>query len=299
MKRFPLAVAVVLMITCGVGQAYAFSKIINIGDSLSDVGNVLYVTTGAAPFVDPLPSYPYWEGRFSNGPVWVEHLAEGLGLNRSVPYHLGGLNYAFGGAESDFDLPLPFFGINLDLPGIVHNGAVSQMSVHVVYGQTESNDLFTIWAGANDILNGDTNTLGMAINITSIALFLHDNAGARNFLIPNLPPLGQTPRFKNSLLEGWMDWLASSYNDTLDATLNWLQIVRPDVTIYRLNVHGLFTDMSSNPTAYGFSNISEPAYSNGNVVTNPDEYLFWDEIHPTRRGHEIIGQEALKLLPSP
>ena len=44
------------------------------GDSLSDTGNLFALTFGIEP-----PSPPYFDGRFSDGPVWVETLAP---LNR-------------------------------------------------------------------------------------------------------------------------------------------------------------------------------------------------------------------------
>ena len=66
------------------------------GDSLSDTGN-LNVATGGT---QPAPGQPYFNGRFSDGPVWVETLAAGLGLSADVaPALLGGNNYAFAGAR--------------------------------------------------------------------------------------------------------------------------------------------------------------------------------------------------------
>ena len=59
-------------------SAPSFSGLVVLGDSLSDNGNA---------------------GRFSNGPVWVEHLAEWLGLELR-PSRLGGTNHAVGGARA-------------------------------------------------------------------------------------------------------------------------------------------------------------------------------------------------------
>jgi phospholipase/lecithinase/hemolysin len=61
--------------------AVAFSKIYAFGDSLSDTGNVNQivqtVTGGTASF----PPLPYYNGRFSNGPIWAEKLADKLGIS--------------------------------------------------------------------------------------------------------------------------------------------------------------------------------------------------------------------------
>src|SRR4051812_8541313 len=68
-------------------SAGQFTKLVVLGDSLSDTGNLFAATGGAIP-----PS-PYYLGRFSNGPVWVEYLAEAL----DVPFE----DYAYGGAKTD------------------------------------------------------------------------------------------------------------------------------------------------------------------------------------------------------
>ena len=65
--------------------AEPISQVVVFGDSLSDNGTGFYaVTTAAAaagvPGVFPVPfSPPYDSGRFSNGPVAVERLAQQLG----------------------------------------------------------------------------------------------------------------------------------------------------------------------------------------------------------------------------
>ena len=79
-------------------QAGPYSDLIIFGDSLSDTGNVFIVTGGALPSQS---AGPYAGGRFSNGPLWVETLANGLGLPTSAsPFLVGGNNYAFAGAKT-------------------------------------------------------------------------------------------------------------------------------------------------------------------------------------------------------
>ena len=72
-----------------------FTDLVIFGDSLSDVGNI-----AQAPFINTPGPY-YWNGRFSNGPVYAESLAVGLGLpalKRSTSS--GGGDYAYGGAKT-------------------------------------------------------------------------------------------------------------------------------------------------------------------------------------------------------
>jgi outer membrane autotransporter protein len=68
-------------------DARSFSKIVSFGDSLSDNENSLAVTQGQSITVPPqLPQYPYfyWDGRFSDGPLWHENLDFLLGITPTV-----------------------------------------------------------------------------------------------------------------------------------------------------------------------------------------------------------------------
>ena len=69
-----------------------YSNLYVFGDSYCDVGNLFAASGGT------VPGAPYYMGRFSNGPLWVDHVAGFLGLPMK-PALLGGTNYAFAGAE--------------------------------------------------------------------------------------------------------------------------------------------------------------------------------------------------------
>src|SRR4051812_46436664 len=82
--------------------ANLLGQLVVFGDSLSDVGNAYAGTQGAAP-----ASPPYFNGRFSNGPVYVETLAEYLGAAPLAPAFVvpGGTDYAVGGSSVLADGP--------------------------------------------------------------------------------------------------------------------------------------------------------------------------------------------------
>ena len=73
------------------------------GDSLVDNGNAFKATGGLVP-----PSPPYFNGRFSNGPVWVEGFSTELKLPAGTTN-----NFAVGGATSGTGNT-----INVALPGL-------------------------------------------------------------------------------------------------------------------------------------------------------------------------------------
>src|SRR5574338_599415 len=73
-----------LVLIAAAAYGAPFTNLFFFGDSLSDTGNVYSVTSllnaatlGLVP-VQPL-SPPYFNGRFSNGPLWTEQVATRLG----------------------------------------------------------------------------------------------------------------------------------------------------------------------------------------------------------------------------
>jgi outer membrane lipase/esterase len=97
------------------GTASGFEQIVVFGDSLSDSGNA---------------------GRFSNGPVWVEYLAERLGLVLQ-PSRAGGSNYAVGGARLD--------------PQSGSNSLRAQADAYLRCSRASSGALYIVYGGANDV----------------------------------------------------------------------------------------------------------------------------------------------------
>jgi phospholipase/lecithinase/hemolysin len=61
----------------------------------------------------------------------------------------------------------------------------------------------------------------------------------------------------------------------------------------------MLTDIVASPTAFGLMNVTMACITPGVapfVCRNPDSYLFWDGIHPTRAVHEILAEHAAELL---
>lgn len=282
--------------------AVPFSGIAVFGDSLSDVGNIYQLTSSVSWLTGTVvPDAPYVGGRFSNGPVWVEHVGAVLGHDASTPSFRGGNNYAVGGANTDTaNASLE------DALGIVSwLGQWGVLRQVVEYAQDNpgapADRLNVVWAGGNDFLDGRTDAWQSAVNMAIDIAMLHEYANGRHFLVPNLPPLGETPRYlrAGSAARAAMNQRVNDYNLYLSLLLDYLQGYWSDMSVYRVDVNTLFTQMLDDPAAYGFDNVTSPAYSTstGAIVSNPNRYVFWDDIHPTARAHEWLAIAAINALP--
>jgi phospholipase/lecithinase/hemolysin len=271
-----------------------YSQLVVFGDSLSDVGNVDDI---------PLITYPgagYWQGRFSNGSVYAEHLASGLGLGTLVHSGDGGTNYAYGGAQI-----AGLGGITGFFIDDINEQIDDYLSSHIV----DPAALYVVWGGANNFFNGEqqyTVPLGqMSQQLSRLAA-----AGVRHLLVPNLPPLGSTPEYNtNAQSRQTFNTYASNYNSGLYDVLDTLEMSYPEISLFRLDVERLVNAAIDDPASHGLVNVTDQAaqglepgrlfYSSSNIVPNPQEYLFWDNVHPTAAGHRLLADYALELVALP
>jgi outer membrane lipase/esterase len=262
------------------------------GDSLSDTGNSSLATGGALP-----NSALYYQGRYSNGPIWVDDLAKYLGEPAVQPSLAGGLDYAYGGATVAFEHPPP--PIN-SFPRLSQ-----QIDLYLAAHHPARNDLFVVWAGANDFFQafaspwGPVNPIVSADTLVSTLQTLA-NAGARQIVVPNLPPLGETPFLRSLGLQAAADQWTAAFDIELATDVANFQAGNARATIVSVDVAGLFQQMVQPSNPFGFVNTTDPVgplvpgsvFLASVTATDPQDYLFYDGAHPTSKTHQIIGIEA-------
>jgi thermolabile hemolysin len=288
MHKPPLPIALTLVVCCLLNPPPTvlradFTQIVAFGDSLTDTGNVFNLFGNLA--VGP----PYVQGRFSNGPVYVERLAERLAIVPPTPSRLGGNNYAHGSAETGAG------NVNFLVPNLG-----TQVNTYLASSPTiNSQQLFVLFGGANDFLGSQSNPTVPVNNLSSYIAAL-STRGATSFLVPNLPPLGLTPAHRGTVNEMRLNDLSVAFNVSLEAELSRLENSLA-IKIYRLDTYGLLQAAIANPALYGLTNVTDAAYNaaTGNVVANPNEYLFWDTLHPTATAHRFLGDRAFAAVPEP
>ncbi len=271
-----LCVFVFSLSVSGLTQA-AYTDLYSFGDSLSDTGNVFVATGGSTP------AYPYFDGNFSNGPVWADLLGPMLGLSSPTASLTGGTNYAFGGARTTVNNAVP--------------STQSQVATYLTDtgGAADPNALYTIWTGGNDInaVSGgapisDIESGGLAVASIANDLLI---AGAQNILVINVPNLGLAPISDGN--EAGAEYLSGLFNTFLVTGLDALG--SSDVTLF--DSFALLDAFVADPAGYGLTNVDDNCLdTTGGLGSACDDYLFWDGLHPTAAGHQLIADAVFAAV---
>jgi phospholipase/lecithinase/hemolysin len=297
----------------------ALTNLFVFGDSLSDGGKAGLLSNGA------FPPWPYVGGRASNGEVAVEYLWKQFnpGNTSFKPYNDStrlGTNFALLGSTTG-----KTNNRNLEFPNL---GNRSQLQEFIGQNLpfNPSTSLFVVWFFPNDLLywsgTGKTSgTIGYpspstgadpalvgvglgglqavidnAVNNIATSIEILASKGATNFLVPSSPNLGLTPFFRGSSNAGLATAASFAFNSTLTARLDSLQASLSNTDIIQFNTDELLSKVTNNKADYGLANVIDsclvspsPSNTSGSICSNPDEYLYWDDNHPTTAAHRILG----------
>jgi phospholipase/lecithinase/hemolysin len=282
-KWFVAAVVVIaLQVKTCCAEIYVF------GDSLSETGNFHAITGGEQP-----PSPLYFDGRLSNGKAWVEYFARAVREPVPTPSILGGSNFAFNGARA----------AGLSPYGTPDLAAQVSSYLSASGGVANPDDIFIVWAGANDIFFGpsfgESDFIPNAIDgIRSSIETLYD-AGARDIVVLDLPPLGETPFFNTiPVVSAQLNAASFEFNFELSSLVRSLRLELPHVRIADAKISRLFESVARVPRLFGLKNVTDSATRFDPVTgivfetipgVDASRYLFWDSVHPTTKGHKIIA----------
>jgi phospholipase/lecithinase/hemolysin len=287
----------------GIVLATPLHNIVVFGDSLSDNGNLYEYMRHQLP-----QSPPYYKGRFSNGPVWIEHLIASYFPEGTADTHL--LDYAYGGAgvseEEGDDEVLFTLRREVNTYLLTHDDKASEDS------------LFVVWIGANNYLAFPSDidiTLQKVNEGIKHSLQRLVDKGAKHILVVNLPDLGRTPAAIEFDSVETMTYFTNQHNQLLNKSVDELKQEFPDVEWLHYDLHQAFEEVMEHPQEYGFTNISGTCVNSLveeitkksvlNMVAsvrpkiNQDActgYLFFDLVHPTALAHEILGVKAKTML---
>jgi phospholipase/lecithinase/hemolysin len=281
--------------------AGGFSAIYAFGDSLSDAGNVSAGTLGNVPV-----GGVYSGGRFTNGNVWVQDLAQNLGLPMPKPSLAGGTDFAFGGAETGGT------AVHAANPTDL-TAQLEQFVASVPHPSPTA--LYTVWAGSNDVLDIANSTETPAQQQANVQQAVTNEVstingliahGAKDLVVMGVPDLGKTPyEMARPASDATSSALAQTYNADLGAALQ--QIVASGAAhIDYIDTFGLMDAAIANPAAYGFTNVTQPLW-NGNLTDShsgtlaatgaaQNGYMFFDSLHPSAATHSLLAAATTQSL---
>ncbi|MCB1744970.1 MAG: SGNH/GDSL hydrolase family protein, partial [Gammaproteobacteria bacterium] len=289
-----------LLLGCSSAVSASFSRLVAIGDSLSDTGN-LFSELEDALFGDPfglLPTDNYANGRFSNGPIWLDYFAATHDELTVESYAIGGA-YAstYAGNDNAIDqdlLSIPFVGQRLASRA---DGLAPQLpSVGSGLGD---DDGVALWIGGNDLLDFASNGFQDPLQVVQPALDSIASAveqligfGVSELLLFNLPDIGATPGARQSGQSSSLRQATLAFNTGLESLA--IDHDSSPLNITMIDVFTRFEQILAEPEAYGFSDTTTGCIDgpfDSTPCSDPQAVrVFWDEIHPTTQAHRLIAE---------
>lgn len=259
-----------------------FKNVVLFGDSSSDSGNIYAVSESA------YPSWQNYEGRFSNGPVWIEYLIDSIGLPGIYA------NYAHGGAQTGYT------NVSGDFPGFLSQieAYTEQLEIAKTYPKAfamPEETLFIVTIGGNDFwsVTDPAATISQAVGNIQTGMTALLQAGATQFVVMNVLDYGLLPQFnKDGVVAAQVTQLIGGFNQALEQLLGGLESMNPELEITRLDAFSFLRDIVSDYEAFGFTNAVDGQLDKEQGTVREGVYLFWEDVHPTTTTHKLVAEWA-------
>lgn len=170
---------------------------------------------------------------------------------------------------------------------------------------------------------------GLSSAVTKLA-----QAGAQRFVIMGLPQLGDTPKFINTSDRDVLNAAVAQHNERLQHRIEQWRTLYPETDFLFIDTQSYLNKALAEPERFGFTNttascidiafpilhalrgspfatnyvlqyaqmmhssdeqlaLGEQAY---HVCSEPNSYLFWDDIHPSTRAHRYLAFEVCTAM---
>ncbi len=311
--------------------AGTYSGVYVFGDSLSDRGNLaetgfLQKSAGQV-VVQNYPNPPSNHDSFTNGPVAVQVLANSYGLNADPSVFVTGfkdVNNLFGGASyvpgTNYAVAGATAAAAPPAGGVPGANLPQQIGAYGAFsaGKADPSALYVLFAGGNDVRNAAltaNNTTG-PVNVTAgvtaevNGLQTLEAEGAKNFLVVNVPDVGNIPEFQT--FNPTKAAAATAYSQSYDAQLlagvsgaakpAGTTIVQFDLYAYANQIQaaakaGLLPITDTTDYCYTTTPLSAATTAAcGPGGANIGSLYFWDPIHPTGYVQGLWGQAFAEAL---
>ncbi|KAJ1794756.1 hypothetical protein LPJ59_004470, partial [Coemansia sp. RSA 2399] len=265
-----------------------------------------------------VPPAPYWDGRFSSGPVWNEYLALLLDYNL--------YNKAIGGSTANnADTTL------IDILGIEIPSTQDQINAFKIlfplytFDSTRSKDIAVLEVGANDYFADQTKLVNGTISVDSFIDTLATTVvnqldqlrqiGFKNIIVANMAAIQYTPMATSGNTAALAASVVTGYNSLLATKANAWASSYSDITFAISDIGG-YVDISVNSaaivSALGLADTTTACTSGIDITTfdqlvsdilsgitecaDPSTNYFFDFVHPAERVQRLFGYYAWKSI---
>ncbi|GBB83828.1 hypothetical protein RclHR1_01050002 [Rhizophagus clarus] len=270
-----------------------FNTIVVFGDSTCDDGNGWRLTNYTYP-----PTEYYYQGRFSNGPVWVEYLSDYCRAKDD--------NYAYGGATADNKFVIALTGYNYDIPVPGIKQEVENIYLPEVKAKRIDFDktLYIVGYQGNDYMNNPT------VNPWEIVRILYEQwatlakSGAKHILINSFFDLIHLPkavRDSDLVKQLLAESVSSVHNAAIDFYVKKFKQEYKKVILYILPMNDIWNEIQranirKELGLTDFDNACVIRNTTYTICSNPEQHFFWDNIHPSTKVSRYVASRAYKII---
>ncbi|KAJ2005981.1 hypothetical protein GGI04_002037 [Coemansia thaxteri] len=289
-----------------------FSRLVYLGDSNADTGNVFSMTNGTGP----MPSHVYWNGRYSNGMMWVDHL-NSFGPSESIVLAHGCATIDNSIVSGTVAMP---DATSSEVPSLTDQ--ISLLLAKV--GKLSPEDLVFVFVGSNDlnsmITDGPPYIKKQALTLRLLATRLQQEVerlclevGARNAIVMSVRPREDYPGVLALNDPAKLEF-------TRQATSEFNAMVCQDMaelqerlgSSYRIGVFDTYAfqkRITQDPAAAGIDPdlqtpcnrvAAESAQAPDKQIvvplSNPETKLFVDDFHLAKRAQGLLAAEVVRYI---
>ena len=299
-----LAMGSLLVASCGSSDdndADLFKTVYVFGASVSDTGN----TCAASPAGCP-PSPPYAYGKYSNGTLWIEVVAANLGAS-AKPSLAGGTNYSFAGARTGVvpgvtTQSVPNMRTQLGMYLTKVSNQADPKALYIVDGVTVGNNIADALGLAATDPTAPTKVVQSAVADIGYLIEMLYSAGARHILVANSTDIGKTPQVRSygAAAMAGATQMSLGFNGGVSQYLGAYLQQLPGLSLYKVDVGTLVSQMSASPADYGMTDVTAPCFntlvSPPTMCATPNTYLYWDSFHPTVATGAIMAKATMQAI---